>query len=89
MNRRYRKIQIRTMDKPASHPFKWLLGFVAFGLALSVTFADVGGDGVGNPYNGGYTDDAALENIFVLPESQSADGNKAVGEKTPILLKRR
>jgi len=84
MNRRYRQIQIRTADEPVSQPFKWLIAIAVFVLALSVTFSEVGGDGVGNPYKGGYVDDAALQKIFVVPQHQSA-----VGEKVPNLLKRR
>jgi hypothetical protein len=84
MKKRYRQIQIRTMDEPVSQPLKWMLATVAFVLALSVTFAEVGGDGVGNPYNGGHIDNAALEEIFVVPEHQDQNS-----EKVPILLKRR
>ncbi len=86
MNRRYRQIQIRTMNEPVSQPFKWLFAFAVFAMAMSFTFSDVGGDGVGNPYKGGYVDNAALDNIFVLPEATSLDGKAT---KVPTLLKRR
>jgi hypothetical protein len=84
MNKRYRQIQIRTLDEPVSQPFKWFIGLAVFALALCVTFADVGGDGVGNPYNGGSLDKAALQEIFVVPEHQNPKS-----EKVPNLLKRR
>jgi len=84
MYRRHRQIQIRTVDEPASQPFKWALALVIFILALTVTFSDVGGDGVGNPYEGGFVNDAALQKIFVVPQHQTA-----TGEKVPNLLKRR
>jgi len=82
----YRHIDVRTItvEETASQPLKWFVAIAVFILAMTVTFTDAGGDGVGNPYNGGYMDKAALQEIFVVPQHQSA-----TGEKAPILLKRR